>query len=407
MDNKLLSEYAELIVALGVNVQVGQEVIIRAELDQPEFIRMLTKTCYEHGASNVTVRWEDQQLTRMNYEYKTESDLGKVEKWEEVRLEHEAEILPARIYIESEDPDGLDGIDTVKYANAIAMRYRIIKPIRDRMENKYQWCIAAVPGKKWAEKTFPGYENAEEMLWEAILNASRVTGNAVEQWNMHNKKLHERCDYLNALKLRKLIYKSSNGTDFSVELIPDALFCAGSEKLQDKDIWYNANIPSEEVFTSPMAGKAEGIVYSTRPLCYRGMVIESFCFEFKDGKVSNISASNNEDVLRKMVETDEGSCMLGECALVPYENPIRKSKCRLFYNTLFDENAACHLALGDGFTSCIKDYEKYSMEECRKKGINDSMIHEDFMIGSEDMDITGITENGDRVKIFENGNWAF
>ena len=225
-------------------------------------------------------------------------------------------------------------------------------------------------------------------------------------WREHNADLKRRCDYLNSLGLRRLKYRSSNGTDFSVGLIPEALFLAGAEDTLGSGITYNPNIPSEEVFTSPMRGDAEGIVYSTRPLSYRGVMIENFSIRFEGGKVVEVHAEKNEDALRTMVAMDEGAAMLGECALVPYDSPIRNSGI-MFYNTLFDENAACHLALGAGFTSCIRDYDKYSIEECRSMGINDSMIHEDFMIGSHDTDITGITADGREVPIFRNGGWAF
>ena len=312
------------------------------------------------------------------------------------------------IYLESSDPNGLDGMDQEKWGQAIQKRWSVIKPIRDEMENKYQWCIAAVPGKKWASKVFPELpvDEAVEKLWEAILYTSRAHGDGMSAWREHNADLKRRCDYLNSLGLRRLKYRSSNGTDFSVGLIPEALFLAAAEYTLGSGITYNPNIPSEEVFTSPMRGDAEGIVYSTRPLSYRGVMIENFSIRFEGGKVVEVHAEKNEDALRTMIAMDEGAAMLGECALVPYDSPIRNSGI-MFYNTLFDENAACHLALGAGFTSCIRDYDKYSIEECRSMGINDSMIHEDFMIGSHDTDITGITADGREVPIFRNGGWAF
>jgi aminopeptidase len=288
------------------------------------------------------------------------------------------------------------------------MRWKVIKPIRDSMENKYQWVIAAAPGKAWAKKVFPelGEAEAVEKLWEAILYTSRAEGDGVKAWQEHNADLKSRCEYLNSLGLRKLHYKSANGTDFTVGLIPQAQFLAGAEDTLGTNVRFNPNIPSEEVFTSPMKGQAEGIVYSTRPLSYRGTMIENFSIRFENGKVTEVKAQKGEDALKTLVNMDEGSKMLGECALVPFDSPIRNSGI-MFYNTLFDENAACHLALGDGFANCIKDFENYTLEQCREMGINSSMIHEDFMIGSEDLNITGETESGERVQIFKNGNWAF
>ncbi len=408
MDINKKRSFAELIVRVGVNVREGQEVVINAELDQPDFVELVVEECYKAGASDVRVEWSHQPLQLLNVKYRSADGLGEVKDWERERLLYRAKTLPAMIYLESSDPNGLDGMDQEKWGQAIQKRWSVIKPIRDEMENKYQWCIAAVPGKKWASKVFPELpvDEAVEKLWEAILYTSRADGDGMSAWREHNADLKRRCDYLNSLGLRRLKYRSSNGTDFSVGLIPEALFLAGAEDTLGSGITYNPNIPSEEVFTSPMRGDAEGIVYSTRPLSYRGVMIENFSIRFEGGKVVEVHAEKNEDALRTMVSMDEGAAMLGECALVPYDSPIRNSGI-MFYNTLFDENAACHLALGAGFTSCIRDYDKYSIEECRSMGINDSMIHEDFMIGSHDTDITGITADGREVPIFRNGGWAF
>ena len=408
MDINKKRSFAELIVRIGVNVREGQEVVINAELDQPDFVELVVEECYKAGASDVRVEWSHQPLQLLDVESRPADGLGEVKDWERERLLYRAKTLPAMIYLESSDPNGLDGMDQEKWGQAIQKRWSVIKPIRDEMENKYQWCIAAVPGKKWASKVFPELpvDEAVEKLWEAILYTSRADGDGMSAWREHNADLKRRCDYLNSLGLRRLKYRSSNGTDFSVGLIPEALFLAGAEDTLGSGITYNPNIPSEEVFTSPMRGDAEGIVYSTRPLSYRGVMIENFSIRFEGGKVVEVHAEKNEDALRTMVAMDEGAAMLGECALVPYDSPIRNSGI-MFYNTLFDENAACHLALGAGFTSCIRDYDKYSIEECRSMGINDSMIHEDFMIGSHDTDITGITADGREVPIFRNGGWAF
>ena len=275
------------------------------------------------------------------------------------------------------------------------------------MDNRYKWCIAAVPGKKWAKKVFPGESvgKAVEKLWEAILYTSRADRDPVAAWHAHNPDLASRCEYLNSKNIRTLVYKASNGTDLRVGLIPEAQFLGGGEYTLSGE-FFNPNIPSEEVFVTPKRGEAEGVVYSTKPLSYKGELIEDFYVRFEGGKAVEVGAKRNEELLKKLISMDEGAAYLGECALVPYDSPIRNSEI-LFYNTLFDENAACHLAFGEGFTNCLKDYDKYTLEECRALGINDSMVHEDFMIGSADLDIVGICEDGSEVQIFKNGNWAF
>ena len=408
MNKTRLKKYARLIARCGANVQKGQNVIITAELDQPEFVELLTVECYKAGARRVFVDFTHQPLTKYAVRYSSEKALGELESWQIEKWNWQADTLPAKIYLISEDPDGLAGINQQKFAKANAKRSKIIKPIRDRMENKYQWCIAAVPGKDWAKKVFPGMRAslAVEKLWEAILDTSRVYENPIEEWNKHNDNLLKKCEYLNSLKLRTLEYKASNGTNLKVGLIPEALFCGGGENALGSGIYFNPNIPSEEVFTSPMKGEAEGIVYSSRPLSANGSLIENFWMKFEGGKVVDCGAEKNEEALRGLLALDEGAPYLGECALVPYSSPIRESGL-LFYNTLFDENAACHLAIGRGFTNLLRGYENMTEEQAHEMGINDSMLHEDFMIGTSDLSIVGVCEDGTRVQIFENGEWAF
>ena len=408
MNKTRLRKYANLIVRCGVNVQKGQDVFITAELDQPEFIEMLVAECYRAGAKRVSVDWTHQPLMRSHVRYCKEKVLGSLEDWQIQKWEWQAETLPCKIYILSEDPDGLSGINQKKYAAAMANRSKTIKPIRMKMENRYQWCIAAVPGKAWAKKVFPGERTstAVEKLWEAILSTSRVNGDAIGAWERHNADLAARCEYLNSLGIKELKYKSASGTDLRVGLLPDALFMAGGEETLGRGVYFNPNIPSEEVFTSPRRGDADGIVYSSKPLSYGGQLIENFWIKFEGGRAVEVGAEKNEDMLREIISMDDGAAYLGEVALVPYASPIRESGI-LFYNTLFDENAACHLALGRGFTNTLKDYEKYTEEQCHERGINDSIVHEDFMIGTEDMDITAVTLDGREIPIFKNGNWAF
>jgi aminopeptidase len=315
--------------------------------------------------------------------------------------------VPCRIHIISDDPDGLKGMDMKKMAKARQLSYPILKPYSDQLEGKQQWCIAAVPGVAWAKKVFPGCskQQAVEKLWEAILSASRVNDDPIKAWEKHNADLKARCDYLNNLGIESLHYTADNGTDLTVGMIPQARFCGGGEtSLQG--IYFNPNIPTEECFISPMRGKAEGIVYSTKPLSYQGQLIENFSFRFENGKIVEAKAEKGEELLNTLISMDEGAAYLGECALVPQASPISESGL-LFYNTLFDENAACHLAIGMGFIDTIENYHEKTLEQCRELGINDSMIHEDFMIGCDSMNIDATTRDGKVVPIFRNGNWAF
>ena len=407
MKKTVLKSYAKLIATMGVNVQKGQEVFIAAELDQPEFVKMVAEECYRAGAKRVVVDWSYQPLDKIQIRWRSQKNLGTVADWEEARWKHYVDEIPCRIYLVSEDPDGMRGVNQEKMAKAQQAKYKVIKPYRDQLENKYQWCIAAVPGVAWAKKLFPNLSKAQavEKLWEAILDASRVNEDPIAAWKAHNDDLAARCAYLNSLNIETLVYKSSNGTDLRVGMIPEAEFKGGGEYSLN-NIFFNPNIPTEEVFISPMRGKAEGIVYSTKPLSYQGQLIENFSVRFEGGKAVEVHAEKNEELLKKLISMDEGAAYLGECALVPYDSPIQKSGL-LFYETLFDENAACHLALGMGFADTIKDFDKYTLEECRKMGVNDSMIHEDFMIGSADLDIDAVTRDGKTVPIFRKGNWAF
>ena len=407
MKKTVLREYAKLIVRCGVNIQKGQEVMIYADLDQPEFVKMVVEEAYKAKAKKVIVEWNYQPLQKIHVRYQSVKTMSTVEEWVKARQEHFCDVIPARIHLISEDPDGLKGINMAKVAQARKATYPILKPYRDRRENKEQWCIAAVPGAAWAKKVFPGQPKgkAMEMLWEAILSASRVDDDPIKAWEEHNKNLAERCAYLNSLNIRKLHYTADNGTDLTVGLIPESCWRGGGDTSLE-GVFFNPNIPTEECFISPMRGQAEGIVYSTKPFSYRGQLIDKFSLRFENGKVVEAKAEVGEDLLKTMVSMDEGAAYLGECALVPQRSPICESGI-LFYNTLFDENAACHLALGMGFADTIKDFQNKTLDECRQLGINDSMIHEDFMIGCDSMNIDANTRDGKVIPIFRSGNWAF
>ena len=407
MKKSVLRSYAQLIVRFGVNVQKGQEVVIYAELDQPEFVQMVVEEAYKAKAKKVSVEWSYQPLEKVHVRYQALKTLGNVLPWQEAKMQHRVDALPCRIHLISEDPDGLKGIDMKKYAKARQLRYPIMKPYLDKVEGAEQWCIAAVPGVAWAKKMFPGLSKhqAVEKLWEAILSTSRVDEDPIKAWEVHNANLKARCDYLNSLQIASLHYTADNGTDLTVGMIPEGRFCGGGETSR-QGVYFNPNIPSEECFISPKKGVAEGIVYSTKPLSYQGQLIDEFYLRFENGKVVEAKAKQGNELLNTLVNMDEGSCYLGECALVPEKSPIAESGL-LFYNTLFDENAACHLAIGSGYCDTLENYHSRTLEECRELGINESMIHEDFMIGCDTMNIDATTQEGKVIPIFRNGNWAF
>ena len=408
MKKALLKNYAELLVKMGVNVQKGQELNVYASIDQVPLVTEVVKWAYKVGAKKVNVEWGCQEVSKLHYKYRSVETLSTVENWEVEKMKHRVEALPARLLIVSDDPDGMKGVDQKKIAMSRRATYPIMKPFIDQIENKEQWCIAGASSSKWAKKVFPhlSKSKAVEALWDAIFTSSRVDGHAIENWEKHNDNLTKKCDYLNSLKLKELRYTSSNGTNLKVGLIENAVFMGGNEKALGSNIIFNPNIPSEEIFTTPKKGLAEGIVYSAKPLSYQGQLIENFSVRFENGKAVEVKAEKGEELLKEMISMDETAGYLGEVALIAYDSPINNTGL-LFFETLYDENASCHLALGRGFSNCIKDYEKYTKEEIDDMGINDSMIHVDFMIGSKDMSIVGITSSGEEIQIFKDGNWAF
>ena len=408
MKQTILRKYAHLIARVGANIRKGQDVLIFCGLDQPKFVQLLVDECYKAGARKVKVEFDYQPLYKLDVRHQTVTTLGKVEEWEKARLQHYVDTLPVRIMLDSDDPDGLKGINQAKMAKADRKRWPIVKPYWDEMENKYQWCIAAVPGAAWAKKLFPDLPKGKaiEKLWEAILFTSRVTEDPVAAGEAHDKDLADRGADLHSLGIAEHRYRGDNGTDLTVGMIPEAEFKGGGDRTKNSGVFFNPNIPTEECFISPMRGKAEGIVYATKPLSYNGELIENFSVRFENGKAVEVKAEKNQALLEQMISMDEGAAYLGECALVPVDSPISESGL-LFYNTLFDENAACHLALGMGFADTIRGFENMTLDECRELGVNDSMEHVDFMIGYEGLDIDAVTRDGSTVPVFRRGKWAF
>ena len=407
MEEKLLRDYARLIAVEGGHVLKGDEVWINANLDQPDFVTMVVEECYKAGAKTVTVYWHHDPVQKLGYKYQTLGNLSKVSPMTITKFKYWVKKLPTVIHIISDDPDAMKGVNQNKVTKSIAKSYPKVKPYREAIDGKYKWCIAAVPSKPWAKKVFPklSEEEAVEQLWAAILKTSRVDGNdPVKNWEDHNAFLVNQRKKLESFKLKKLIYSASNGTDFQVELVDNMSWGGGVEFAPNKG-QFNPNIPSEEVFTTPMRGKAEGTLVASKPLSYNGELIEDFSISFKDGKVCGVKARKNQALLEKMVSMDEGAAMLGEVALVPFESPINQTGL-LFYETLFDENAACHVALGAGFPELYPGALEMTSEQRKEVGINNSMIHVDFMVGTRDLSIVGVDKDGKKIQIFKDGTWA-
>lgn len=408
MDIKVLKDYAKLIVKMGVNVQEGQDVVINASVHDAYFVEHVVEEAYKAGAKHVSVEWSYQPIAKLAYQYQTVESLSEMPKWQIAKQEHRVETLPAMIHIVSADPDGMAGVDQAKMLQVQRILGPTMMKYRMAMDNKYQWTIAGIPGKAWAKKIFPNLTEEEAMssLWDAILKVTRVNGDPLKNWEEHNANLAEKTNKLNNLHIKTLTYKSSNGTDFSVDIQPELTFMAGGEYTLG-GVFYNPNMPTEECFTSPDKYSANGIVYATKPLSVRGVLVDNFAFRFEKGRVVEVICDNPEhkDVLEKLVSTDEGAAMLGEVALVPFDSPVNQTNL-LFYNTLYDENACCHLAIGRAFSNCIRDYEKLTEEEVKAVDLNTSMIHVDFMIGSADLSIVAQTYDGKTVEIFKDGTWA-
>jgi len=408
MKKSILKAYADLIVKSGIALHRGQDVIIQSNVVTEDFTALVVESCYRNGAKHVVVRWYSQKEKRAALKRGKVKNLGQVLPFDIEFQKYNNDVLPCLIWIVSDDPNALNGIKPEKIAAVQAMQMSQIMPYREKRENKYQWCIAGAASKLWAKRVFPKERGNKgvEKLWEAIIATSRAAeGKGIENWEAHEIDLKKRCDYLNSLKLKSLHYLSKNGTDLIVGLIPGVIFLGGGEKTV-QGTFFQPNIPSEECFTSPMKGEAEGIVYSARPLAYQGQLVEDFSVRFEKGRAVEVHAKQGEEILKGILAIDEGSSYLGECALVPFDSPINNTGI-LFLNTLYDENACCHLALGRGFTSLYPDFQKYSEDELHAFGINKSASHVDFMVGSEDLNIIGTTIEGKEIPLFKNGNWAF
>ena len=406
-----LKKYAELAIRKGVNLQKGQTLIINTSIDAKEMTRACVEEAYKAGAKEVLVFYKDPYITRSHYQYQDEETLTTVRPWQiDCKLDYMKEGA-CILHIISDIPGILKDVDAAKVSKANLAMAKAGKELQAyTMANKTQWSIVAVPNKEWADLVFPEFEGCEAVvdeLWDKILQAVHVEedNDPIAEWTKLSENFHRREEILNGYNFKTLHFENSLGTDLYVDLADQYIWAGGSEKTTS-GIEFNPNMPTEEIFTMPKKTGVNGKVYATKPLDYNGTLIDDFWFSFKDGKVEDFGAEKGYDALASLVHFDEGSSYLGEVALVPYESPISKSGI-LFFNTLFDENASCHLALGRAYPMNIKGGVDMSEEELQKAGANHSMTHVDFMFGSEDMKITGICGDQSEVAVFEKGNFVF
>ena len=401
-----LSKYAELIVKVGVNIQEGQSLAVSSSIEAAPITRQVVKKAYEAGAKHVYVDWVDDEVSRIKYELAPDEAFNEFPDWLVAQKETLVEQNGAFLSIVSQSPDLLKGIEPKRIADFQKVSGQALNKFRQAVQSdKMSWCVAAAAGKEWADKIFPNSEDSMELLWDAIFKAVRVDSeDLVATWKEHDETLHEKADYLNAKKYKALHYKAP-GTDLTIELPEKHKWC-GAGSVNSKGITFMANLPTEEVFTVPHKEGVNGTVTSTKPLSYGGNLINNFTLTFENGRIVNVQAETGEEVLKNLIASDEGSSYLGEVALVPHHSPISNMNI-LFYNTLYDENASNHLAIGSGYAFCLEGGKEMNEDELTENGVNSSINHVDFMIGSADMDIDGELADGTKEPIFRKGNWAF
>ncbi len=411
MDQKMLWQYARLVVGVGVNLQKGQRLVISCPVDRADFGRLLTTAAYDRGAKDVIINWTDDYCSRERWLRADDSLFDGVYPWDAEKLNTFGKEGAAYIAIAASNPENLKGVDPERLRRYKIGSKRDLKDFEDlEMSNGFPWCVVSVPVKAWAEKVFPGIpeDEAMEKLWTAIFEMVHITKDedAVEIWRKHCENLEHRAKMLNSFNLKEVHYKNSMGTDLTVELPENHRWLGGVETLKS-GLRFVANMPTEEVFSAPKRTGVNGVLYSSKPLALNGNVIDGIRFEFKDGKIISAKADKGEDILISTLDTDENSRYLGEIALVPYDSPISNSGIT-FYNTLFDENASCHFAFGEAYHSSIEGGNNMTEAELFERGINATAgVHVDFMVGTNDLSIKGKTSDGEEVVIFENGNFAF
>ncbi len=403
-----LREYARLLVQIGLNIQRGQRLVISAPVECAAFARLCAREAYDAGCREVVMNWHDDALTRMKYLQADEAVFDEVPLWRRHFFNDHALEGAAYLAISATDPENLKGVDPQRLVRSQQASGKALRDFdRLQMCGGFPWCIASIPIPSWARTVFPALSEAEAMekLWNAIFQSVRITGDgrAVERWQEHLATLHRRLERLNALRFQSLHYTNSLGTDLTIELPEGHIWQAGDDVTLSGQS-YIANIPTEEIFTAPLKTGVNGVVYSALPLVNDGTIIDKFHFVVKDGRIVEAHAEKGEEALRAAISVDEGASYFGEVALVPYDSPISNQKI-LFYNTLFDENAACHIAFGEAYP-CLEGGQRMTKEELKARGLNDSITHVDFMVGTPDLSIVGTTHDGREIPVFVNGNFA-
>lgn len=404
----MLEEYARLLIEVGLNIQKDQYVVINSPVACAEFARMCVKAAYEAGAKDVIMQWSDDFVSRQHWLNANDSVFDNVFQWDVDKNLGLAKLNAARLSISASDPENLNGVNPDRIERASRAFGKANSEYHEMMMNSaFPWCVASIPVPSWANKVFPELpqEEAMDRLWKEIFNAVRIDnhGGAVQRWREHCDYLKEKREKLTAFNFKYLHYTNSLGTDLMVELPEDHIWMAGSE-LSKSGIEFVANMPTEEVFTAPKRDGVNGKVVASKPLVESGNVIENFYMILKDGIITEVHAEKGEEYLKKAIALDEGASMLGEVALVEYDSPISNSGV-LFYNTLFDENASCHFAFGAAYP-CVNNGDTMTQEELLAKGLNASTQHCDFMVGTKDLQIVGITHDGRRIPVFIDGNFA-
>ena len=410
VSEKMYDKLAELVVKRGVNVQKDQPVIIRANVQDIEFVKKLTLHAYEAGARSVEYEWADDELNKMSFQYMSEKTLSEVPQWKYDKTKYQHDNGACYITVLSDKPGALADVDSNKINIANTAYYSKMADLMSyTMNNEGQWCVMGIPSIEWAKVVFPDLsdEEAYEKLGDAIFAVTRVSedNDPIKEWEKHDEEMSEHARKLNEFELKKLHFTSEIGTDLYVELVEGHIWVGGG-CTTPKGVFFDPNMPTEECFCMPLKTGTNGIVYASKPLSYNGKVIEDFWFRFENGKVVDYDAKKEKESLKHLLEFDEGSSYLGEVALVPYDSPVSLSGV-LFFNTLYDENAACHLALGRPYPENIKGGADMDKEELARHGANDSMQHEDFMFGTREMSVDGIKEDGTVVPIFRHGNFVF
>jgi aminopeptidase len=407
MNTEMLKKYAELVVRTGINLQEKQQLFINSPIECADFARIIAEKAYEAGAINVIVDYNDEKLSLIKFNKATMESFEKEPNYLALAREQLIKEKTGFISIAASDPELLSGVEPNKISAQAKTVSRTLKNASAAMmSNEVPWCVVSIPTKGWAKKVFPHLSESEavEKLWESIFNIVRVDKESpVSAWEEHLSKLKNRREYLNEKNFKYLYYKSE-GTDLVVEL-PQGHEWLGGEEYTKDGIKFVANMPTEEVFTLPKRDGVNGYVTSKKPLNYGGNLIDNFKLTFKDGEIVDFTAEKGEEILKGLLDTDEGARYLGEVALVGYNSPISNSGL-IFFNTLFDENASCHFAFGKAYPSCLKNSDNMLEKELIENGVNDSLTHIDFMIGSAELEIMGETAAGEKIQIFKNGDWA-